>query len=132
MKAYYLLYLPALFFFCLPIVNILVQERKAKAAAREKEECRCAAAELKAAEKAKRDAARERASELKKTSKEVTKEATPKRKPGRPRKNPAEQRSETISKVKQCAAPVRVADLTGAPAPLPTSCTPEQFAAWIK
>ena len=128
MKTYYLLYLSAVLFFCLPIINIFVQERKAKAAARQKEERRRAVAELKAAEKAKRDVARERAAELKKASKA----ATPKRKPGRPRKNPAEQRPETISKVTQGAAAVRASDPVPMPAPLPTSCTPEQFAAWIK
>lgn len=128
MKTYCLLYLPAVFFFCLPIINILVQEAKAKSAARQKEERRRATAELKATEKARQDAEKERAAELKRAEKENK----PKRKPGRPRKNPPAQRPETISKEEVHAAPVRAADQTGTPAPLPTSCTPEQFAAWIK
>lgn len=128
MKAYYLLYLPAVIFFSLPIINLLVQESKAKKEARQKEERRRAAAEMKAAEKARRDAKKERAAELKKAERE----SKPKRKPGRPRKNPAAQRPETILKTNTPAAPVRASDPVAMPAPLPTSCTPEQFAAWIK
>jgi len=128
MRAYYLLYLPAVFFFSLPIINLLVQESKAKKEARRKEERRRATTEMKAAEKARRDAERERAAALKKAEKE----SKPKRKPGRPRKNPQAQRPEIISKASTPAAPVRASDPVALPAPLPTSCTPEQFAAWIK
>ena len=128
MKSYYLLYLPAVFFFLLPIINLLVQEVKTQKEAKQKEERRRAAAEIKAADKARRDAERERTAALKKAETD----SKPTRKPGRPRKNPQAQRPETISKANTPAAPARASDPITPPVPLPTSCTPEQFAAWIK
>lgn len=127
MKTYWILFLPAVICFALPVLNILYQSAKASRAEKAKEEQRRRAAEIKQVQQAAKQAARERAAEIKAAAKQKkTTGSTTKRRPGRPRKNPAEQRHETISAVKAPAAKAE------RPAPLPTSCTPEQFTAWIE
>ena len=86
MKSYWILYIPAVFFFVLPLVNILYQSAKANAAAKVAEARRRAAAELKEIEKTKREEQKKKTAELKR----IENENRPKRKPGRPRKNQAE------------------------------------------
>lgn len=89
---YYYLYIPAVVFFLLPLLNALYAAAVARAAAREKERKKAAAA-----------AAKE-AAEQERKAKQAARAATasdpvqePKRKRGRPRKNPLpEQRAETI------------------------------------
>ena len=122
---YYYLYIPALVFFLLPLLNGLRASVAARAAAREKEAKRAAAA-----------AAKEAAEQEKKARQEARAAAAdpaqePKRKRGRPRKNqPAPQRPEIIS-----PAPAPVVDpapVVQAPAPaLPPMISPETFAAKI-
>ena len=117
----YLLYLPAILCFVLPVLNIIYQDTKARRATRVKEEQRRRAAEIKQIEQAAKQAARERAAEIKRAERQKAAAGSEtRRKPGRPRKSSA-----TIP------AKNTTAGNTCQPAPLPTSCTPEQFAAWI-
>ena len=134
MKSYYLLYLPALFFFSLPIINLLVKEHAAKRAQKAKEEQRRADAETRQVKAAVQQAARERAAEIKKAEKE----SAPRRQPGRPRKNPPVELPENILNIQDVEATAPVCSgivpdrRQEKAAPLPTSCTLGQFAAWIK
>ena len=135
MKLYYLLYVPALVFFMLPVAYLFYRSAKAKAAARSREKNRRCTAELRQAEKEAKQAERERAAERKREKDAAG--SVQKRKPGRPRKNPSVERREIISSEQEQTTPAPVpADnipdrLPERPAPLPTSCTLEQFAAWI-
>jgi len=131
-----LLYLPAVIFFLLPIANILYQSTKVNRAAKASEEKRRRAAEIKAVEAAEKQAAKERAAEIKRAEKEMV--SPEKKRPGRPRKNPPVELPENILNIQdmETSAPVRSGGVPdrepGEAAPLPTSCTLEQFAAWIE
>lgn len=133
---YFLLYLPAVIFFLLPVVNILYQSAKVNRAAKASEEKRRRAAEIKAVEAAAKQAAKERAAEIKRVEKEMV--PPEKKRPGRPRKNPPVELPENILNIQdaEASAPVRAGDAPDRKpekaAPLPTSCTLDQFAAWIK
>ena len=113
---YFLLYLPAVIFFLLPILNILYQSAKIK--------------------RAQKQAEKERAAEIKGAKQE--KVLAEKKRPGRPQKNPPVELPENILTIQnaEVSAPVRAGNTPDRkpekPAPLPTSCTLEQFAAWIK
>lgn len=138
MKTYWFLYVPAILFFALPIINLIYQSAKASAAAKAKEEQRRRDAEIKQVQQAAKQAARERAAEMKKAAKEKPAGSEAKRKPGRPRKNPPVELPENILNIQdaEASALVRAGDTPDRKpekaAPLPTSCTLEQFAAWIK
>lgn len=133
---YFLLYLPAVIFFLLPVANILYQSAKINRAAKASEEKRRRAAEIKAVETAAKQAAKERAAEIKRAEKEMV--SPGKKRPGRPRKNPPVELPENILNIQdaEVSAPVRTSDAPDRKpekaAPLPTSCTLDQFAAWIK
>lgn len=133
---YFLLYLPAVIFFLLPVVNILYQSAKVNRAAKASGEKRRRAAEIKAVEAAAKQAAKERAAEIKRAEKEMV--PPEKKRPGRPRKNPPVELPENILNIQdaEASAPVRAGDAPDRKpekaAPLPTSCTLDQFAAWIK
>lgn len=133
---YFLLYLSAAIFFLLPIANILYQSTKANRAAKVSDEKRRRAAEIKAVKAAAKQAAKERAAEIKQAEKE--KVVAEKKRPGRPRKNPPVELPENILNIQdaEVSALVRAGDTPDRKpekaAPLPTSCTLEQFAAWIK
>ena len=133
---YFLLYLPAVIFFLLPVVNILYQSAKVNRAAKASEEKRRRAAEIKAVEAAAKQAAKERAAEIKWAEKEMV--PPEKKRPGRPWKNPPVELPENILNIQdvEAYAPARAGDALDRKlekaAPLPTSCTLEQFAAWIK
>ena len=132
---YFLLCLPAVIFFLLPVVNILYQSAKINRAAKASEEKRRRAAEIKAVEAAAKQAAKERAAEIKRAEKEMV--SPGKKRPGRPRKNPPVELPENILNIQdvEASAPVRTGDASDRKpekaAPLPTSCTLDQFAAWI-
>lgn len=133
---YFLLYLPAVIFFLLPVVNILYQSAKVNRAAKAREEKRRRAAEIKAVEAAEKQAAKERAAETKRAEKEMV--SPEKRRPGRPRKNQPVELPENILNIQDAETSVPVRSDSGLDrkperaAPLPTSCTLEQFAAWIE
>ena len=133
---YFLLYLSAAIFFLLPIASILYQSAKVNRAAKAREEKRRRAAEIKAVEAAAKQAAKERAAEIKRAEKEMV--PPEKKRPGRPRKNPPVELPENILNIQdaEVSALVRAGDTPDRKpekdAPLPTSCTLEQFAAWIK
>ena len=133
---YFLLYLPAVFFFLLPVVNIVYQSAKANRAAKTSEEKRRRASEIKSAEAAAKKAAKEHAAEIKKAENE--KVSVEKNRPGRPRKNPPVELPENILNIQDAgtSAPVLAGDASDRKpekaAPLPTSCTLEQFAAWVE
>ena len=131
---YYYLYIPALVFFLLPMLNALHASAVARATAREKEAKRAAAA-----------AAKEAAEQEKKARQEARAAAAdpvqePKRKRGRPRKNPLpEQRPEIILPEETPAAvqeePPAVQIMTIQRASIfpnvdkmEPPCTPEEFA----
>lgn len=120
MKSFYLLYLPAILIFLTPvavaIIKSILESRKSK----QIEKVRRSAASEKAARKT---AQADRREKVKKQA-ERSADPVPRRKRGRPRKNPPEQIAEIISPASN-PDPVR-------PASLPTSCTPEEFAAWIE
>ena len=116
---------PTVAFFTLPLLNILYQSSKAKRAAKAKEEERRRAAELKRIAQYSKRAAIKKTAGVKKARKEKPAGSTEKRKPGRPQKNPPTQRAANIP-AKAAATPII------APPGLPTNCTPEQFATWIK
>lgn len=135
---YYYLYIPALVFFLLPMLNALHASAVARAAAREKEAKRAAAA-----------AAKEAAEQEKKSRQEARAAAAdpvqePKRKRGRPRKNPLpEQRPEIILPEETPAAvqeePPAVQIMTIQRASIfpnidkmEPPCTPEEFAGKIR
>lgn len=135
---YYYLYIPALVFFLLPMLNALHASAVARAAAREKEAKRAAAA-----------AAKEAAEQEKKARQEARAAAAdpvqePKRKRGRPRKNPLpEQRPEIILPEETPAAvqeePPAVQIMTIQRASIfpnidkmEPPCTPEEFAGKIR
>ena len=126
---YFLLYLPAVIFFLLPVINVLYQSEA-------NEEKRRHAAETKAVEAAAKQAEKDRAAEIKRAERE--KALSEKKRPGRPRKNPPVELPENILTIQdaEVSAPVRAGNTPDRklekPAPLPTSCTLEQFAAWIK
>ena len=133
---YFLLFLPAVIFFLLPILNILYQSAKIKRAQKQAEEKRRRAAETKAVEAAVKQAEKERAAEIKRAKQE--KVLAEKKRPGRPRKNPPVELPENILTIQnaEVSAPVRAGNAPDRKpekaAPLPTSCTLEQFAAWIE
>lgn len=133
---YFLLYLPAVIFFLLPVVNILYQSAKVNRAAKAREEKRRRAAEIKAVKAAEKQAAKERAAEIKRAEKEMV--SPEKKRPGRPRKNSPVELPENILNIQdtETSAPVRAGGVPDRKpekaAPLPTSCTLEQFAAWIE
>ena len=133
---YFLLYLPAVIFFLLPILNILYQSAKIKRAQKQAEEKRRRAAETKAVEAAVKQAEKERAAEIKRAKQE--KVLAEKKRPGRPRKNSPVELPENILTIQnaEVSAPVRAGNAPDRKpekaAPLPTSCTLEQFAAWIE
>lgn len=133
---YFLLYLPAVIFFLLPVINVLYQSVKIRRAAKANEEKRRRAAETKAVEAAAKQAEKDRAAEIKRAERE--KALSEKKRPGRPRKNPPVELPENILTIQdaEVSAPVRAGNTSDRklekPAPLPTSCTLEQFAAWIK
>ena len=131
---YYYLYIPALVFFLLPMLNGLRASVAARAAAREKEAKRAAAAAAKEAaeqEKKARQEARTAAADL-------TQE--PKRKRGRPRKNPLPERrteiilpEETPAAVQEEPPAVQVMTIQRASIfpnadKMEPPCTPEEFA----
>ena len=88
------------------------------------------------AEAAAKQAAKERAAEIKWAEKEMV--PPEKKRPGRPRKNPPVELPENILNIQDVGAyaPARAGDALARKlekaAPLPPSCTLEQFAAWIK
>lgn len=133
---YFLLYLPAVIFFLLPILNILYQSAKIKRAQKQAEEKRRRAAEAKAVEAAVKQAEKERAAEIKGAKQE--KVLAEKKRPGRPQKNPPVELPENILTIQnaEVSAPVRAGNAPDRKpekaALLPTSCTLEQFAAWIE
>ena len=133
---YFLLYLPAVIFFLLPILNILYQSAKIKRAQKQAEEKRRRASETKAVEAAVKQAEKERAAEIKGAKQE--KVLAEKKRPGRPQKNPPVELPENILTIQnaEVSAPVRAGNAPDRKpekaAPLPTSCTLEQFAAWIE
>lgn len=133
---YFLLYLPAVIFFLLPILNILYQSAKIKRAQKQAEEKRRRAAETKAVEAAVKQAEKERAAEIKRAKQE--KVLAEKKRPGRPQKNSPVELPENILTIQnaEVSAPVRAGNAPDRKpekaAPLPTSCTLEQFAAWIE
>ena len=133
---YFLLYLPAVIFFLLPVVNILYQSAKVNRAAKAREEKRRRAAEIKAVKAAEKQAAKERAAEIKRAEKEMV--SPEKKRPGRPRKNSPVKLPENILNIQdvEAYAPARAGDALDRKlekaAPLPTSCTLEQFAAWVE
>ena len=138
MKSYWMFFIPAVVFFALPVINILYQSAKARAAAKASEEQRRRAAEIKQVQQAAKQAARERAAEMKKAEKEKRSAGSkPKRKPGRPRKSQPTQRMEFILEINEVEAQEPVIDVNKPdrqpekPTPLPTACTLDQFAAWI-
>ena len=138
MKSYWMFFIPAVVFFALPVVNILYQSAKASAAAKAAEEQRRRATEIKQVQQAAKQAAKERAAEMKKAEKEKRSAGSkPKRKPGRPRKSQPAQRTESILEINEAEMQKPVIDTDKPdwkpekPAPLPTACTLEQFAAWI-
>ena len=133
---YFLLYLPAVIFFLLPVINIVYQSAKVNRAAKASEEKRRRASEIKSAEAAAKKAAKEHAAEIKRAENE--KVSVEKNRPGRPRKNPPVELLENILNIQdaEASAPVRAGYVPDREpekaAPLPTSCTLDQFAAWIK
>lgn len=99
---YYVLYIPALIFFLMPLLAVLHDSAAGRSAAREKEKKRAAAAaEQEAAEQARKAAKGARAAAV---------QEQPRRKRGRPRKNPLpDERSEIIfpAPVEEAPAPVQ-------------------------
>lgn len=135
---YYYLYIPALVFFLLPMLNALHASAMARATAREKEAKRAAAA-----------AAKEAAEQEKKARQEARAAAAdpvqePKRKRGRPRKNPLpEQRPEIIlpeetpAAVQEEPSAVQIMTIQRASIfpnidKMEPPCTPEEFAGKIR
>ncbi len=131
---YYYLYIPALVFFLLPLLNGLRASVAARAAAREKEAKRAAAA-----------AAKEAAEQEKKARQEARAAAAdpaqePKRKRGRPRKNPLPERrpeiilpEETPAAVQEEPPAVQIMTIQRASIfpnvdKMEPPCTPEEFA----
>lgn len=126
---YFLLYLPAVIFFLLPVVNILYQSAKINRAAKASEEKRRRAAEIKAIETAAKQAAKERAAEIKWAEKEMV--SPGKKRPGRPRKNPPVELPENILNIQdaEASAPVRTGD---APDRLSAYTSPVNTLPWWK
>lgn len=109
MKSYYLLYLPAVIFFLMPLIPALIASAKARRKEKEREAKRVAA-----------EAAKQAAAEARKAKEEARRAAEaaaaqmPKRKRGRPRKNPAPAPAPAPSVPAPTPAPV----LASAPAPV--------------
>ena len=123
---YYYLYIPALVFFLLPLLNGLRASVAARAAAREKEAKRAAAA-----------AAQEAAEQEKKARQEARAAAAdpaqePKRKRGRPRKNPLPERRPEIILPEETPAvqimTIQRASIFPNVDKMEPPCTPEEFA----
>ena len=114
---YYYLYLPGIIILSVPVVCAILQSILKECQRRGRERSRRIASEQKAIRSAEHAAKKEEAPAS-------AEKPAPRRKRGRPRKNPERQQAEII---------LNDPDLkTNQPAPLPTSCTPDQFAAWIE
>ena len=119
---YYYLLLPGIIILFVPVICSILQSVSERRQQRKCEKIRQAASEAKAARDAERAAQKTRKENKKAV--ESSADPAPKRKRGRPRKNPEDKQVEIILKDPDSKA--------GQPAPLPTSCTPEQFAAWLE